>query len=212
MNRFFDWGPYKGAPLYRHLIFPAAAIRTHLATYANGWDEVKGALWTRTSEDVEILIVEEGGKRSACRKENFSNSWLYNNLRYFRKGVDTFTPRQLYCNDDDDGAISAEHFMEAYILALPCLCEKRHAPLVDSLVNEYRGKRTRKFDGPRLAAAIIVEGTCYADGVFGKISGEVWEALPKINEPLYKAAQKKIKKWHNEGHANFLPPGYERMF
>jgi hypothetical protein len=128
---------------------------------------VRGATRASTSEGVEILIVEERGKMSACRKENFSDNWLYNNLRYFKKSKQNYTPRQLYCNEDN-GAISAEHFMEAYILALPCICPKRHGALVDTLVNEYKGKRTRKFDGVRLAAAIIVEGACYANGVFGK--------------------------------------------
>lgn len=212
MNGFFDWGPYKDAPFYRHLFFPIAAIRAHLQSYGNGLNEVKGALRASTNLEVEILMVEEKGRIAASRKSNFTDNWLYNNLRYFRKSDEKYTGKELYTLEKDSGAIPLELFMAAYAMAMPAINEDRHASIVAGLVNEYTGERSRKFDGPRLAAAIIVEGVCYAKGVFGKISGEVWEALPEINEPLYKAAQKKIKKWHNEGYANLLPPGYDRMF
>lgn len=212
MNGFFDWGPYEDAPFYRHLFFPIAAIRAHLQRHGNGLDEVKGALQTSTRLGVEILVVEEKGRMAAARKSNFTDNWLYNNLRYFRKSDEKYTGKELYTSEKDNGAIPLELFMAAYTMAMPAINEDRHQYIVTSLVSEYTGKRSRKFDGPRLAAAIIVEGACYADGVFGKISGEVWEALPKINGPLYKAAQKKIEKWHNEGYANLLPPGYDRMF
>jgi hypothetical protein len=212
VNRFFEWSPYKDAPFYRHSLFPVAAIREHLQKHGNGLDEVKSAIQISTDLGIEILAVEENGKMAAVRKEIFSDNWLYNNLRYFRKSDEKYTGKELYASSKDNSAIPVELFMAAYIMAMPALEENTHPHIVSGLADEYAGKRSREFDGPRLAAAIIVEGACYADGVFGEISADVWMRLDKVNKSLYTAARKKIEKWHNEGYDNLLPPGYERMF